>query len=363
MAPIFIDEESRVGEGDQTTAIYLDRGSGEETVVAVYVDRGNGEELVWAADPDSINATVTEDGAIADGSDENEYTVTLERNGSGESGWTVDLQGWGYPSGANPDISPSETTTDYRGEATFTATMDEPGDLDITFVHPRTGLTASAESTFEVDAIIVDDFEHGNLDAYYSEGDYSDPDDFSLSTSWSNTGTYSLYNNNGLSRLASYPDGSSWQSSQWNELNYYPDRGDTLEYYVHIDGDTDVDPDYRTWVRVAQSGVSNAVGHYIQFDSIPPSHLIYDSWDDDYETDVQDIGSYFSGGSTFRCEFEWGDNDWFYGRVYDADTGEQLGNETAGYANASTQDRGVEWALLDDTGQGIHIDDIRVIEQ
>lgn len=114
------------------------------------------------------------------------------------------------------------------------------GDHDFVY-HSGDPVPDSGESDFVFEAgvgfgvIVIDDFERGDLSPYtgYYSGD-GGPAEIGIQTSRVYEGTYAIWDTSG-------GGGSSSRSYLWSKtgLNYYPQPGDTFEWYVNLTSNSD----------------------------------------------------------------------------------------------------------------------------
>lgn len=112
--------------------------------------------------------------------------------------------------------------------------VTEPAEADTPFEIQTESRGWQAIST-EALELLIDDFEHNNLNGYYGIADTANPPE--IRTSASRSGTYGLYGYSDA-RAMSLP---SWHSNydssiQSYTLDNYPSSGDVFEFYVYVSG-------------------------------------------------------------------------------------------------------------------------------
>lgn len=202
----------------------------------------------WGINIYDISGTITQDNAKADGEEENEYRITVNKMGSPVEGEEVRRGPYGYPTGANISWnSPTYQNTNSNGQVYYQATMDysDGGDLYADFEHTRTGNTVNnLTSTFVAPINVIDDFEDQSL-SHYS----NDTHQYTITSTSQLEGNYALETTSGFGDIAN----TNLTCSRGNEYKfryYNPGSSDTIWFLVGVqDTSSPIDNCYFAYIR------------------------------------------------------------------------------------------------------------------
>ncbi|MFB6209151.1 MAG: twin-arginine translocation signal domain-containing protein [Candidatus Nanohaloarchaea archaeon] len=148
---------------------------------------------------------------------------------------------------------------------------------------------AVTSGAYDTAFTIIDNFEDGNLNEYNE-----DTGAFEVQTSTAYDGSYAL---NDTSR------NNSIYSSPGDGLNYYPQRGDTIEWQVRKSGGNDQAPP--GFFFTGGSHDTGASGYYFYEGSGGGSDMLIQKWSSGSSSNIASVN--ISGGTP--------ENEWLHGRV------------------------------------------------